>query len=152
MRALCNPPVASERAGFSGRCSGVGHLADETRDTHPARPDMSSDKQMCGERRHAKYHLFIDDVCCKPFQKLPQHSRRIQLEHHRPSRCHFRVTRATERGIFDKAALGDSPLPPWLFGFQCNERYLKWDASAQIQLLKIHAAREMGKVCLVLRI
>ena len=63
MRALCNPPVASEHAGFSGRCSGVGHLADETRETHPAR--LSSDKPMCRERRHVKYHLFIDDVCCK---------------------------------------------------------------------------------------
>lgn len=37
-------------------------------------------------------------------------------------------------------------LPPWLLGFQCNERYLKWDDSAQIQLLKIHAARELEKV------
>lgn len=26
---------------------------------------------------------------------------------------------------------------PWSFGFQCNERYLKWDRSAQSQLVKL---------------
>ena len=54
--------------------------------------------------------------------------------------------KAAEREVFDATALGNSPVPPWLLGFQCNERYLKWDSSAQIQLLKIHAAKEMGKV------
>lgn len=34
--------------------------------------------------------------------------------------------------------------PPWMFGFQCNERYLDWDASAQRQLLKIVAADKLG--------
>ncbi|CAL8465256.1 g4791 [Coccomyxa elongata] len=39
----------------------------------------------------------------------------------------------------------DGQLPPWLLGFQCNERYLKWGDSAQTQLLKIYAARELRK-------
>lgn len=33
--------------------------------------------------------------------------------------------------------------PPWTFGFQCNERYLQWDDSAQRQLLKIHARQKL---------
>lgn len=45
-----------------------------------------------------------------------------------------------------RANAANEQLPPWLLGFQCNERYLKWDDSAQIQLLKIYAARELGKV------
>ena len=57
--------------------------------------------------------------------------------------------KAAQREVFDAAALGGSPLPPWLLGFQCNERYLQWDSSAQIQLLKIHAAKETGKVRIV---
>ena len=57
--------------------------------------------------------------------------------------------KAAEREVFDAAVLGDSPLPPWLLGFQCNERYLQWDSSAQIQLLKIHAATAMGKVRII---
>ena len=36
--------------------------------------------------------------------------------------------------------------PPWSFGFQCNERYLEWDASAQRQLLKMHVAGKLDKV------
>lgn len=47
----------------------------------------------------------------------------------------------------DQSSLGEGALSPWMFGFQCNERYLAWDSSAQIQLLKIHAARETGRVC-----
>lgn len=35
-------------------------------------------------------------------------------------------------------------MPPWMFGFQCNERYLDWDASAQRQLLKIVASDKLG--------
>ena len=58
--------------------------------------------------------------------------------------------KAAEREVSRATVLGDSPLPPWLLGFQCNERYLQWDSSAQIQLLKIHAAKEMGKVRIVL--
>ena len=57
--------------------------------------------------------------------------------------------KTTGKDGFEVTVLGDSPLPPWLLGFQCNERYLQWDSSAQIQLLKIHAAREMGKVCTI---
>jgi hypothetical protein len=33
---------------------------------------------------------------------------------------------------------------PWQFGFQCNERYLHWEDSAQAQLVRIWLAREMG--------
>ena len=36
--------------------------------------------------------------------------------------------------------------PPWAFGFQCNERYLQWDDSAQRQLIKIHVAEKLDKV------
>ena len=36
--------------------------------------------------------------------------------------------------------------PPWSFGFQTNERYLKWDESAQRQLLKLHVAAKLDKV------
>jgi hypothetical protein len=32
----------------------------------------------------------------------------------------------------------------WEFGFQCNERYLKWDESAQVQLLKLHCSDKLG--------
>jgi hypothetical protein len=32
----------------------------------------------------------------------------------------------------------------WEFGFQCNERYLKWDASAQARLLKLHCSEKLG--------
>ena len=53
------------------------------------------------------------------------------------------VCKATDRVVLD---IGDNPIPPWLFGFQCNERYLAWDESAHVQLLKIYAAKEMGKV------
>lgn len=37
----------------------------------------------------------------------------------------------------------DSP-PPWAFGFQVNERYLDWNASAQTQLLKLTCATKLG--------
>lgn len=33
---------------------------------------------------------------------------------------------------------------PWLFGFQCNERYLEWDRSAQRQLLKLVVAEKLN--------
>ncbi|GLC46640.1 GATA-type zinc finger protein 1 [Pleodorina starrii] len=33
---------------------------------------------------------------------------------------------------------------PWSFGFQCNERYLAWDQSAQLQLLKIVLSDRLG--------
>lgn len=36
--------------------------------------------------------------------------------------------------------------PPWNFGFQTNERYLKWDESAQRQVLKMHVADKLGQV------
>jgi len=36
------------------------------------------------------------------------------------------------------------PSQPWHFGFQCNERYLDWDGSAQAQLLKLHCAEKLG--------
>ena len=39
-----------------------------------------------------------------------------------------------------------STAPPWAFGFQCNERYLQWDDSAQRQLIKIHVAEKLDKV------
>jgi hypothetical protein len=35
------------------------------------------------------------------------------------------------------------PPNPWSFGFQCNERYLDWDKSAQIALIKIWLAEKM---------
>jgi hypothetical protein len=35
------------------------------------------------------------------------------------------------------------PTNPWSFGFQCNERYLQWDSSAQIALIKIWLAEKM---------
>lgn len=35
------------------------------------------------------------------------------------------------------------PPNPWSFGFQCNERYLDWDTSAQIALIKIWLANKM---------
>ena len=48
--------------------------------------------------------------------------------------------------MLDTGADRGNPLPPWLLGFQCNERYLAWDESAHVQLLKIYAAKELGKV------
>ncbi|PNW82420.1 hypothetical protein CHLRE_06g278150v5 [Chlamydomonas reinhardtii] len=33
---------------------------------------------------------------------------------------------------------------PWQFGFQCNERYLSWDQSAQLKLLKLVLAEKLG--------
>eukprot|EP00882_Tetradesmus_deserticola_P013619 GHRQ01014459.1.p1 GENE.GHRQ01014459.1~~GHRQ01014459.1.p1 ORF type:complete len:259 (+),score=67.76 GHRQ01014459.1:333-1109(+) len=35
------------------------------------------------------------------------------------------------------------PPNPWSFGFQCNERYLDWDSSAQVALVKIWLAGKM---------
>eukprot|EP00878_Enallax_costatus_P004861 GHUV01005115.1.p1 GENE.GHUV01005115.1~~GHUV01005115.1.p1 ORF type:complete len:246 (+),score=62.15 GHUV01005115.1:280-1017(+) len=35
------------------------------------------------------------------------------------------------------------PDTPWNFSFQCNERYLDWDKSAQIALIKIWLAEKM---------
>lgn len=32
----------------------------------------------------------------------------------------------------------------WNFGFQCNERYLQWDTSAQARLLKLNCAEQLG--------
>lgn len=85
-----------------------------------------------------------DRVCCMHLQLPPNITyRRAQPK---PLRGYLSVKRAKEGQIFDESAIKDSPLPPWLFGFQCNERYLKWDSAAQIQLLKIHAASELGKV------
>ena len=66
--------------------------------------------------------------------------RGAQLSSHRGRSL---VSRATDRVVVDT---GDKTIPPWLFGFQCNERYLAWDESAHVQLLKIYAARELGKV------
>jgi hypothetical protein len=34
--------------------------------------------------------------------------------------------------------------PVWEFGFQCNERYLQWDDSAQVRLLKLHCSKQLG--------
>jgi hypothetical protein len=31
-----------------------------------------------------------------------------------------------------------------VYGFQCNERYLKWDSSAAAQLIKIYVAEQLG--------
>lgn len=61
--------------------------------------------------------------------------------HRKPSELYNRAQGDT---VLQSAA--KEQLPPWLLGFQCNERYLKWGDSAQTQLLKIYAARELGKV------
>ena len=82
-------------------------------------------------------------------QALPKHlglQKYLKVSHSRSFRRLCGNIRATERQISDQRALGEEALPPWMFGFQCNERYLAWDSSAQIQLLKIHAARELGRV------
>ena len=34
--------------------------------------------------------------------------------------------------------------PAWSFGFQCNERYLQWDGSAQARLVKLHCSEKLG--------
>ncbi|BDA50236.1 hypothetical protein COCOBI_15-3650 [Coccomyxa sp. Obi] len=62
--------------------------------------------------------------------------------HKRRIRRRLRFSQSANANIQPGA---DSQLPPWLLGFQCNERYLKWGDSAQTQLLKIYAARELGK-------
>lgn len=57
------------------------------------------------------------------------------------------ILRPNEQGFFQrlvKAACVHEDATPWRFGFQCNERYLDWDLSAQRQLLKIVAAEELG--------
>lgn len=72
----------------------------------------------------------------------------------RPSASHKcrvrRRLRCLQLATASKQPGADSQLPPWLLGFQCNERYLKWGDSAQTQLLKIYAARELGKVLEIL--
>ena len=96
--------------------------------------------------------LKLSAFLCALFQALaplPYGSRQRGRLSNAMGRGHTSTVKAAEREVYDAAALGDSPLPPWLLGFQCNERYLQWDSSAQIQLLKIHAAKEMGKVRIV---
>ena len=44
------------------------------------------------------------------------------------------------------STVGQERPPPWKFGFQTNERHLKWDESAQRQLLKMHVADKLGQV------
>ena len=79
-------------------------------------------------------------------QAAPKPLTHRQGAHQKSQRVCCLISKATDRDVLDANALGNSPLPPWCFGFQCNERYLAWDESAQVQLLKIHAAMETGKV------
>lgn len=91
----------------------------------------------------------MDFTTLSSLQALPKHpglQKYLKVFHSRSFRRLCGNIRATERQTSDQSALGEGALPPWMFGFQCNERYLAWDSSAQIQLLKIHAAREMGRV------
>ncbi|KAG2492319.1 hypothetical protein HYH03_009270 [Edaphochlamys debaryana] len=48
------------------------------------------------------------------------------------------------RMLVSRVAENGSSLTPWTFGFQCNERYLSWDQSAQLKLLKIVLADKLG--------
>ena len=62
---------------------------------------------------------------------------------------------AARDGTPGAAASAAAPPPPGgplrnpdgsntVFGFQCNERYLQWDDSATRQLIRLHAAHELG--------
>lgn len=42
----------------------------------------------------------------------------------------------------DIAAAPEAEGAPWSMGYQCNERYLKWDDSAQRQLILIWVAQQ----------
>ncbi|GLI61828.1 hypothetical protein VaNZ11_004269, partial [Volvox africanus] len=59
--------------------------------------------------------------------------------------CGLRST-GSSPNTFKASALesGTSPNTPWKFGFQCNERYLAWDQSAQLQLLKLVLSERLG--------
>lgn len=46
--------------------------------------------------------------------------------------------------VYTVAALGDSTATePWHVGFSCNERYLSWADSAQLQLTKLVLAEKL---------
>ncbi len=53
---------------------------------------------------------------------------------------------ATSDSSQTASKVGQERPPPWKFGFQTNERHLKWDESAQRQLLKMHVADKLGQV------
>lgn len=52
---------------------------------------------------------------------------------------------ATSDSNQNASKVGQERPPPWKFGFQTNERHLKWDESAQRQLLKMHVADKLGQ-------
>jgi hypothetical protein len=58
---------------------------------------------------------------------------------------HAAPTKATssQQGSSSSSSSVVLPPNPWSFGFQCNERYLDWDKSAQIALIKIWLAEKM---------
>lgn len=62
--------------------------------------------------------------------------------HHRHKEFVLQAAPDTQQGA--SRAHEERP-PPWSFGFQTNERYLKWDESAQRQLLKLHVAAKLDK-------
>lgn len=81
-------------------------------------------------------------------QAAPQHWHVIyQAEHIPPyvSTCRCRRLTRVACAAGTAKQLSSSKLPdnPWSFGFQCNERYLDWDTSAQIALIKIWLAEKM---------
>ena len=58
------------------------------------------------------------------------------------------VSRAASDAQGAHAPEADTLLNPWPFGFQVSERTLVWSDHAQRRLLKIHAAKSLGKVSL----
>ncbi|KAK9818278.1 hypothetical protein WJX72_009990 [[Myrmecia] bisecta] len=70
------------------------------------------------------------------------------MDRDRPSRwgpC--RVSRqrrpACAASCSSKSVEAEERRPPWAFGFQTNERLLRWDDSAQLRLLMLHATQEL---------
>ena len=66
------------------------------------------------------------------------------------SRAHSALAQAAGSNDDAQAVASDPALNPWPFGFQVSERNLVWSDGAQRRLLKIHAAKSLGKVARLL--
>ena len=90
----------------------------------------------CTDGRHTTCFTICSIVQCGPAAQprvslLAGQGSAKCTRHHR-----HHVARAASRNVAEEDAstsTSGTDSAPWLLGFQCNERYLQWDDSAQVQ-------------------
>ncbi|GMH45048.1 hypothetical protein BSKO_13005 [Bryopsis sp. KO-2023] len=104
------------------------------------------------EKRPTERSL-VPAVRCAKIRRDVLQGFRSSKEKHRDAKRSRTVSLATseissENGGDDGGGVAAEPVvdgsPPWSFGFQCNERYLDWDDSAQRRLVQLVASEKLG--------